>query len=123
MVAGSAGAGHDATDRLRLCRGGPAFPWLPMPRDFLPGFPPPNDIVHSFRAPSTQLILDYFDAAHERTTSYLATLGPDDLDRELDAPQHDPLPTVSVRLVSVSMALAQSSGPIRYRLWLAGKGR
>ena len=69
MVAGSAGAGHDATDRLRLCRGGPAFPWLPMPRDFLPGFPPPNDIVHSFRAPSTQLILDYFDAAHERTTS------------------------------------------------------
>lgn len=93
------------------------------PRDFLPGFPPPNDIVHSFRAPSTQLILDYFDAAHERTTSYLATLGPEDLDRELNEPQHDPLPTVSVRLVSVSVALAQSSGPIRYRLWLAGKGR
>ncbi len=93
------------------------------PRDFLPGFPPPTDIVHNFRAPSTQLILDYFDAAHERTTAYLATLGPEDLDRELDEPRFDPRPTVGVRLVSVSVALAQSSGPIRYRLWLAGKGR
>ena len=93
------------------------------PRDFLPGFPPPNDIVHNFRAPSTQLILDYFDAAHERTTAYLATLGPEDLDRELDEPRFDPRPTVGVRLVSVSVALAQSSGPIRYRLWLAGKGK
>ena len=62
------------------------------PRDFLPGFPPPNDIVHSFRAPSPQLILDYFDAAHERTTAYLATLGPEDLDRELDEPQYDEPP-------------------------------
>ena len=93
------------------------------PRDFLPGFPPPNDIVQTFRAPGTQLILDYFDAAHERTTGYLATLGPEDLDRELDEPRYDPRPTVGVRLVSVSVALAQSSGAIRYRLWLAGKGR
>ena len=93
------------------------------PRDFLPGFPPPNDIVHHFRAPCAQLILDYFDAAHGRTTAYLANLGPEDLDRKPDEPQYDRPPTVGVRLVSVSVALAQSSGPIRYRLWLAGKGR
>ena len=113
-----------AVDQLWMAGGWhERFGMRPDPRDFLPGFPPPNEVVRTFRAPSAQLLLDYFDAAHERTSAYLATLGAEDLDRVLDEPNYDPRPTVGVRLVSVAVALAQSSGPIRYRLWLAGKGR
>ena len=95
------------------------FDMEPDPKDFLPGFPPPNDIVSNFRTPSAQLLLDYFDAAFDRTMGYIDTLSASDLDRVLDEPQYDPRPTVSVRLVSVGVATAQSTGPIRYRLWLA----
>ena len=96
------------------------FGMEPDPKDFLPGFPPPNEIVRTFRAPSAQLLLDYFEAAYERTMGYMATLSAADLDRVLDEPQYDPRPTVSVRLVSVGVALAQATGPIRYRLWMSG---
>lgn len=95
------------------------FDMGPELEDFLPGFPPPNDIVWTFHSASAQLLLDYFDAAFERTMGYIATLSAADLDRVLGEPQYGTPPTVSVRLVSVGVALAQSSGPIRYRLWFA----
>ena len=93
------------------------------PGDFLPTSPLASEIVRSFRAPSAQLLLDYFDATHERAKAYLDTLDDSDLDRVLDEPRFDPLPTVNVRLVSVAFALGQCSGPIRYRLWMASQGR
>jgi hypothetical protein len=94
------------------------FGMAPDAKDFLPGFPPPDDIVRTFRAPSAQLLLDYYDAIHERTKAYLDTLSADDFDRVLDEQRPDPRLTVSVRLVSVAVAVAQSSGPVRYRMWL-----
>ena len=97
------------------------FGMPPEPRDFLPGFPPPNETVRTFRAPSGQALYDCFEATLKRTYAYLGTLTPADLDRELDGPRLDPRPTVSVRLVSVAVSAAQASGPIRYRLWMAGK--
>jgi hypothetical protein len=89
--------------------------------DFQPGFPTPNEITRTFRAPSGHLLLEYFDASYQRTVEYLASLTSADLDRELDEPRYSPLPTVCVRLVSVSTSLAQASGLIRYRLWMAGQ--
>ena len=99
------------------------FAMSPEPKDFLPGFPPPDENVRTFRAPRAQLLVDYFDAVHARADGYVASLSAEDLDRELDEPQYDPRPTVSVRLVSVGVAMAQSTGLIRYRMWMAGKGR
>ena len=95
------------------------FDMAPNTKDFLPGFPPPDEVVRTFRAPSSQLLLDYYDAVHERTKAYLATLSAEDFDRVLDEQRPDPRPTVSVRLVSVAVAIAQSSGMVRYRMWLA----
>jgi hypothetical protein len=111
-------------DQLWLADGWHAqFEMEPKPRDFQPGFPPPSEVVSMFHAPSGQLLLDYFDAAYARTNILLASLTAADLDRELDEPRYDPLPTMSVRLVSVAFALAQCTSPIRYRMWMAGKGR
>ena len=117
-------SGLMGVDQLWLAAGWhERFGMSPDPTDFLPGFPPPNEIVSTFRAPNVRMLLDYFDAAYDRTTGYLGTLSASDLDRELDEPRFTPRPTVNVRLVSVSVALAQATGPIRYRLWMAGKGR
>ena len=49
---------------------------------------------------SSPLLLAYHDAVYERMKAYLATLSAEDLARELDEPQYQPLPTVAVRLVS-----------------------
>ena len=47
-----------------------------------------------------QLLVAYYDAVHEVTAKYVATLGPSDLDRVVD--EHwDPPVTLGVRLVSV----------------------
>jgi hypothetical protein len=88
------------------------------PKDFQPGFPPPNDIVSSFRAPSTNLLIEYLRATLDLVSEYLATLGSADLDTEIDAGRYASPVTISIRLVSVGISLAQSTGAIRYRLWV-----
>jgi hypothetical protein len=94
------------------------FGMEPDPKDFQPGFPPPNDIVSTFRAPSADLLGDYLLDALDLASEYLATLTVADLDREIDAGRYANPVTIGIRLVSVGVSLAQSAGAIRYRLWM-----
>ncbi|MBT3353042.1 MAG: DUF664 domain-containing protein [Nitrospinaceae bacterium] len=70
--------------------------------------------VAAFKVASADLLLGYADAALERSKKYLAGLGPADLDRELDEPQYDPLPTLGVRLVSIIADNTQHAGQVAY---------
>ena len=91
----------------------------PNPRDFQPGFPPPTDLVRTFHAPSTGLLIEYFNATFGLVGEYLATLTDDDLDSEIDQGRYRTRVTIGIRLVSVGVSLAQSVGDVRYRLWVA----
>ena len=70
--------------------------------------------VAAIRPQDPQLLLDYYNAVHQRTVEYLQTLSPADLDRELNEPQWNPLPTVGVRLVSVIADNLQHAGQVAY---------
>lgn len=89
------------------------------PKDFQPGFPPPNEVVSSFRAPRAALLVDYLRTTLGLVSEYLATLGSADLDTEIDPGRYATPVTIGIRLVSVGVSLAQSTGAIRYRLWMA----
>ena len=69
--------------------------------------------VKSFRA-SAQQLLDYHDAVYQRSVEYIKTLSESDLDRELNEPQWNPLPTAGVRLVSVIADNIQHAGQAAY---------
>ncbi len=78
--------------------------------------------VAAFQVESADDLLGYQDAVLERSQAYLAPLTPEDLDRELDEPQYDPLPTAGVRLVSVVSDNTQHAGQVAYlRGHLEGK--
>lgn len=70
--------------------------------------------VAAFKVASADDLLAYQDAVFERSKAYLVTVKPADLDRELDEPQYDPLPTVGVRLVSVVSDNTQHAGQVVY---------
>lgn len=72
------------------------------------------DEVNAVNAPSAELLLAYYDAVAARTDPYLAGLSSDDLDRVLDEPQFQPLPTVGVRLNSLVHHAAHHAGQIDY---------
>ena len=60
-----------------------------------------------------ELLADYLRAVHEATTSYVAGLAPEDLDRVVD--EHwDPPVTLGVRLVSVVSDDLQHAGQAAY---------
>jgi hypothetical protein len=59
----------------------------------------PDDVA-AVSIESPQLLLDYYDAVHSRTVSYLQGLSDADLDRIVD-PNWEPPVTLGVRLVSV----------------------
>ena len=71
--------------------------------------PEPNDIgfghspeqVSGFKSPETKILLGYNRAVVERSKQYISNLSETDLDRELDEPWFQPLPTVGVRLISI----------------------
>ena len=65
--------------------------------------------VAAVRGLSADDLLGYFDAVHERTVAYLATLADDDLDRVVDT-SWDPPVTLAVRLVSVLSDDLQHAG-------------
>ena len=65
------------------------------------GFGHTPEQVTAFRSPSAQALTDYQKAVTERSKAYFKTLSGTDLDRELDEPMFQPLPTVGVRLVSI----------------------
>ncbi|GAA4590754.1 DinB family protein [Actinoplanes octamycinicus] len=62
---------------------------------------------------SAQALTDYYQAVHDRTVDYLATLTDADLDRVVDR-RWDPPVTLGVRLVSVYDDDAQHAGQAAY---------
>ena len=80
--------------------------------------------VRAFKSPSVNTQLEYLRAVGERTKRYLASLTPSDLDRKLDEPWFQPLPTVGVRIVSILADCHQHAGEASYiRGLLKAKGR
>ncbi len=65
------------------------------------GFGHTPEQVAAFKSPDAQTMLDYQRAVVERSKHYFQTLSKVDLDRELNEPWFQPLPTLRVRLVSI----------------------
>ena len=65
------------------------------------GFGHTSEQVAAFRSPGIQTFIDYLKTVVNRTKQYIETLSGDDLDRELNEPWFQPLPTVGVRLISI----------------------
>jgi len=89
------------------------FGMPPEPADFGRSASHTRDQVRAFRA-SEELLLEYHDATYERMETYLKRLTAEDLARQLDEPQYQPLPTVAVRLVSVLENAMTNEGQISY---------
>jgi hypothetical protein len=89
------------------------FGMPPLPADFGRSATHTREQVRVFRA-SAELLLAYHDAAYAQMKSYLETLSPEGLARQLDEPRFQPLPTVAVRLVSVLENAMTNQGQISY---------
>ena len=97
------------------------FNRAPEPKDI--GFGHSSEDVAAFQSPDVKTLLDYHRAVLERTKGYIATLSLSDLDRELNEPWYQPLPTVGVRLISIMSDSLQHAGQIAYLCGLLkGKG-
>src|SRR5262249_37568776 len=70
--------------------------------------------VAAIRPADPSLLLDYYNAVYQRSVEYVQSLSPADLDRVLDEPQWNPMPTVGVRLVSVISDNTQHAGQAAY---------
>ncbi len=93
----------------------------PDPKDIGFGHSPKQ--VAAFKSPDVETLLNYHRAVLERSKRYFLTLSNTDLDRELDEPWYQPLPTVGVRLISVLTDSLQHAGQVAYvRGLLQGKG-
>ena len=87
------------------------------------GFGHSSEDVAAFKSPDIDIVLAYHRAVLERTKRYISSLSASDLDRELNEPWYQPLPTVGVRLISVMADNLQHVGQIAYvRGLLKGKG-
>ena len=60
------------------------------------------------------MIIEYYDAVYVRTQEYLHTITPEELDRVLNEPRWDPMPSVGVRLVSVMHDNSVHAGEMAY---------
>ena len=97
------------------------FNRAPDPKDI--GWGHSSEQVSAFRSPDVETLLAYHRAVLERTKRYIATLSLADLDRELNEPWFQPLPTVGVRLVSILIDDLQNTGQVAYLSGLLkGKG-
>ncbi|MFC2035046.1 DinB family protein [Chloroflexota bacterium] len=93
----------------------------PDPNDS--GFSHSPEQVSSFNSPSTETLLDYQRAVLEQSKNYFQTLSQIDLDRELNEPMFQPLPTVGVRLISIMEDSLLHAGQAAYIRGLnKGKG-
>ncbi len=87
------------------------------------GFGHSSEDVQAFKSPDIETLLEYHRAVLERSKHYIVGLSAADLDRELNEPWYQPLPTVGVRLISVMDDNLQHVGQIAYiRGMLKGKG-
>jgi len=82
------------------------------PKDI--GFGHTPEQVSAFTSPDVETLLDYHRAVLERSEGYLLTLTKTDLDRELDEPWFQPLPTVGVRLISIMDDAVLHAGQAAY---------
>ena len=80
----------------------------------------PSD-VSAIRADG-EILQGYYDAVYSRSLELLNRLNPDDLEREINEPQYEPLPTIGVRLVSIVNDNTQHVGQAAYLRGL-GQGR
>jgi hypothetical protein len=68
-------------------------------------------------------MLDYLKASVERSMQFFLSLSKEDLDRELNEPWYQPLPTVGVRLISIlDDAVLHDGQAVYVRGLLQGKG-
>jgi hypothetical protein len=87
------------------------------------GFGDTPEEVAAFKPPGNKVMLDYLSASVKRTISYFRGLSEKDLDRKLNEPQFQPLPTVGVRLVSILIDCIIHAGQAAYIRGLRqGKG-
>jgi hypothetical protein len=87
------------------------------------GFGHTPEQVAAFKSPDVAVLLDYHKSVLERSKSYFNSLSEKDLDRELNEPWFQPLPTIGVRLISIMSDSLQHVGQIAYvRGLLQGKG-
>jgi hypothetical protein len=86
------------------------------------GYGHSSEDVAAFKSPGGEIQLDYHRAVLERSKRYMRSLSATDLDRELNEPQYQPLPTVGVRLISVLSDNLRHAGQVSYvRGLLKGK--
>lgn len=85
---------------------------LPFPAEDT-GYGHDSDEVAAVRVPSSDLLVGYHDAVHDRTVRYLGTLSDGDLDRVVDESWNPPV-TLGVRLVSVVNDDMQHAGQAAY---------
>jgi hypothetical protein len=78
------------------------------------GFRYNADQVLSIKPDGPQLLLDYHNAVYARTCEYVGGISCADMDRVLNEPQWNPMPTVGVRLISVISDNTQHAGQIAY---------
>jgi hypothetical protein len=87
------------------------------------GFGHTPEQVADFKSPPVRTLLDYQSAVVDRSKDYFKTLSKPDLDRKLDEPWFQPLPTVGVRLVSIMEDSMLHAGQAAYIRGLRqGKG-
>ena len=87
------------------------------------GFGQTEEEIAAFKSPDVQTLLDYQHATLERSKEYFLSLTKNDLDRELDEPWFQPLPTVGVRLISIMNDAVLHAGQAAYvRGLIEGKG-
>ena len=97
------------------------FDRSPDPKDI--GFGHTPEQVAAFKSPDVDTLLSYNRAVVERSKAYFHTLSKSALDRELNEPWFQPLPTVGVRLISIMDDSMLHAGQAAYvRGLLQGKG-
>lgn len=90
------------------------FKMAPDSKDYGSGHRHTPEQVDAFTVTEKGLLLDYLDAVFMRTTAYLSTVSNADLNNVLNEPQYQPLPTLSIRLVSVIHCNTRHAGQIEY---------
>jgi hypothetical protein len=98
------------------------FNMPPEPRDYGSGHRQTRAQVEAFTITDKPLLLDYLEAVFAQTKSYLDTVSNADLNRVLNEPQYQPLPTLSVRLASVINCNTRHAGQIEYLRGLVKHG-
>jgi len=106
------------------------FGMPPDRKDYAPGHVQTEAHVDAVKVADVDLLLGYYEAVLKRSKDYLTKLSNSDLDRIINEPRYQPLPTVGVRLVSVVADNLRHAGQleylsafIRHRNWLPGTKR